>query len=99
MTRFLSDLPLAHKFALIAALAFLMLGLPSARVILGDLATLRSARQQAAVVDRMVDGSLAKAREPSCLARQAWRRARGAARQDHGRTPWAIGLQQVLASP
>lgn len=29
---------------------------------------------------------------------QAWRKAREAARQDHGRTPWAIGLQQVLAS-
>ena len=29
---------------------------------------------------------------------QAWRKAREAARQDHGRTPWAIGLKQVLAS-
>ena len=50
MTRFIANLPLARKFAMIAAIALLMLALPSVLVIHSDLGKLRAADEQAAGV-------------------------------------------------
>jgi methyl-accepting chemotaxis protein len=48
MTSFIANLKLAHKFALVAVIAFLMLALPSALVIRADIGKLKAAAGQLA---------------------------------------------------
>ena len=47
LSKWLGNLPLRGKFALVSALAALMLALPSARLLSADWQTLQSAQQEA----------------------------------------------------